>query len=100
MGKVFVIRCPLCGHAHRYKRNVPLGEFFTGSADQDVLLIEEVGGKHRGSFDEFDKGIMRRGRGSAKGRIEIKETFKLEELDQELKDKIREKSKEILEKIK
>jgi len=33
MGKVIVVRCPLCGWAKHVKPGTPLGEYFRGDPD-------------------------------------------------------------------
>lgn len=98
VGRVIAVKCPLCGMSRRYRKDANPNEFFT-SPIGDVLLIEEVGGKHRRTKADLDSGILRQGRGSARGRIEIKEAIGLEDLSPDLKRRIRSRVREILERL-
>lgn len=99
LGKVVAVRCPLCGWTRRYKGSDANPDRFFNSPLGDVILIEQVGGKHKRSFADLDSGIIRRGRGSARGRIEVREAVGLADLDPKLKERIRERAREIIERI-
>lgn len=91
MGKVIVVRCPMCGWSKRHKSSTPLSEYFKGLVDGDIVLIEEVGGKYGG------EGKM--GKGRARGRIAVVRTGRLGSLNPKLKAEIRERARLILERL-
>jgi len=95
MGKVRTVKCPLCGWSKRYgEDDFEIDKIFDGSPEDDVILIQEVGGKVKGTGEGFGGG-----RGSTKGKVEVLGRKNLENLDNPIKEKILEKIKEIEEKI-
>lgn len=69
MSKVLAISCPVCGFRRSYKINdVP----FRPKVVSPILKINEVGGKIK-----TGRGV---GRGKAKGRIEVVDTFDINKI--------------------
>ena len=73
MGEVYVAACPLCSMVKRAKDREKLFPE-NGREPEYFLKVQEVGGKVSG---ENPRG---RGRGSAKGKVETKEQFTMEEV--------------------
>lgn len=95
MGKVRTVKCPLCGWSKRYgEDDFEIDRIFDGSPEDDVILVQEVGGKVKGTGRGSDEG-----RGKAKGRVEVLERQSLEDLNDAIKRKILGKIEEIEEKI-
>lgn len=99
MGKVTIARCPLCGWSRRYKGVVNSAELFNSPEADYVVMIQEVGGKHRRTTADLDRAVVRVGRGSARGKVEILKVIDLGDLDPILKEKIKQKTKKILSSI-
>jgi len=96
MGKVRTVKCPLCGWSKRYGKNdFEIGKIFNGSPEDDIILIQEVGGKVKGTGKGFGGG-----KGSTKGKIKVLGRKNLENLDDSIKEKILEKIQEIKKKLK
>jgi len=95
MGKVRTVKCPLCGWSKRYgEDDFEIDEIFDGSPEDDVILIQEVGGKVKGTGKGFGSG-----RGSTKGKVEVLGRKSLENLDDSIKKKILEKIQRIRKKF-
>jgi len=95
MGKVRTVKCPLCGWSKRYgEDDFEIDKIFDGSAEDDVILIQEVGGKVKGTGKGFGSG-----KGSTKGKVEVLGRKSLENLDDSIRKKILKKIEEIEKKI-
>ncbi|KXA90787.1 hypothetical protein AKJ57_03650 [candidate division MSBL1 archaeon SCGC-AAA259A05] len=85
MGEVYVAACPVCSMVKRSKNQENLFPE-NGQKPEYFLKVQEVGGKVAGSNPRG------RGRGSAKGKVETKEQYSLEEVkDTEKFEQVRER---------
>jgi len=94
VGRVIIVRCPLCGWSKRHRAGTDPRDFLTPPEDDVILLEVEVGGKVPGTG-----GGEGSGRGSSRGRMEGGGRVRLGDLDRETKEALRQKIEKVLKKL-